>query len=128
MFFSKTNTMTPLDLFYQKQEEPLKSTYLALRDLIIKQDENISQSLKYGCPFFSYKGKMFCYLWYHKKFMQPYISFVEGKLLDDSLLLSEKRTRMKILLINQNEDFPIETISRLVNQAIDFYKTGQIKI
>ena len=120
--------MTKINLFYQKQKEPLKNTYLALGDYIMMQDQDITTSLKYGCPFFSYKGKMFCYLWYHKKFKQPYISFVEGKLLDDPLLLSEKRTRMKILLINQNEDFPIETISRLVNQAIDFYKTGQIKI
>ncbi len=119
--------MTPLDQFYEKQEEPLKSTFLALRDIIIKQDSSITHSLKYGCPFFSYKGKMFCYLWYHKKFKKTYISFVEGKLLDEPLLISENRARMKILLIDHNEDLPVELIAKLIKKAIDLYQSGQIK-
>ena len=108
--------MTPLDQFYDKQEEPLKSTYLALRDTILKQDENITQSLKYGLPFFSYKGKMFCYLWFHKKFKQPYISMVEGHLYNEPFMLLEKRARMKIMLVNPNEDLPIEQIEAIIQK------------
>ena len=115
--------MTPLDQFYDKQEEPLKSTYLALRDIILKQDENITQSLKYGLPFFSYKGKMFCYLWFHKKFKQPYISMVEGHLYNEPFMLLEKRARMKIMLVNPNEDLPIEQIEAIIQKGIAFYQS-----
>ncbi|GIZ09809.1 DUF1801 domain-containing protein [Flavobacterium sp. UMI-01] len=120
--------MTPLDEFYQRQQEPLKGVYLALRDIILKQDENITHSLKYGCPFFSYKGKMFCYLWFHKKFKQPYISLVEGMLFDEPFLLQEKRARMKIMLLDMDEDLPIEQIEAVIQKAISFYKTGLIKV
>ncbi|WP_418262342.1 DUF1801 domain-containing protein [Flavobacterium faecale] len=120
--------MTPLDEFYQRQEEPLKGIYLALRDIILKQDDNITHSLKYGCPFFSYKGKMFCYLWFHKKYKQPYISLVEGKLFEELFLLQEKRARMKIMLLDMDEDLPIEQIEAVIQKAISFYKTGLIKI
>ena len=115
--------MTPLDQFYDKQEEPLKSTYLALRDIILKQDENITQSLKYGLPFFSYKGKMFCYLWFHKKFKQPYISMVEGHLYKEPFMLLEKRARMKIMLIDPNGDLPIEQIEAIIQKGIAFYQS-----
>ncbi|WPR72931.1 DUF1801 domain-containing protein [Flavobacterium sp. NG2] len=120
--------MTPLDEFYQRQQEPLKGVYLALRDIILKQDENITHSLKYGCPFFSYKGKMFCYLWFHKKFKQPYISLVEGMLFEEPFLLQEKRARMKIMLLDMDEDLPIEQIEAIIQKAISFYQSGLIKI
>ena len=45
--------------------------------------------------FFCYKGKMFCYLWVHKKNKQPYLCIVEGKYFDEPFLIQEgylKRT------------------------------------
>ncbi len=61
-----------LDNFYLQQSEPTQGCLLALREIILKQDKNITAELKYGMPFFCYKGKMFCYLWVHKKYKQPY--------------------------------------------------------
>jgi hypothetical protein len=71
--------LTPLDNFYFQQEEPDKSCLLALREIILSQDTNITATWKYGMPFFCYKGKMFCYLWLHKTLHQPYIGIVEGE-------------------------------------------------
>lgn len=63
---------------------------------------------------------MLCYLWIHKKFKQPYIGFVDGHLLHDIGLLVEKRAKMKILLIDLNEDLPIEKIGCLLYKVIEY--------
>jgi hypothetical protein len=79
-------------------------------------------------PFFCYKGKMFCYLWFHKKHKQPYIGIVEGKRFDEPFLIQEDRSRMKIMLFDPNEDLPLQTIENILQKAINLYKTGEIKI
>jgi uncharacterized protein YdhG (YjbR/CyaY superfamily) len=120
--------MQSLAHFYLTQSEPGKTTMLALRDIILNQDINITNELKYGMPFFCYHGKMFCYLWFHKKYHQPYIGFVEGNYFDEPYLLKEKRSRMKIMLINPAADLPINEIKKMIHQAIQLYKSGFIKI
>jgi hypothetical protein len=49
--------ITPLDNFYLQQSESLKSCYLALRDIILAQSEQITPEWKYGCPFFLLQRK-----------------------------------------------------------------------
>lgn len=75
--------MRELDDFYLQHDEPIKGVLLALRGIILRQDKEITNILKYGMPFFCYKGKTFCYLWVHKKYRQPYIGIVEGKYFDE---------------------------------------------
>lgn len=111
--------MRELDLFYLNKEEPIRSCLLGLRDIILTVDNHITPEWKYKLPFFYYKGKMLCYLWIHKKYKQPYIGFVDGNLLNDKDLLTEKRARMKVLLVNANEDLPIEKIVRLLKTSIN---------
>ena len=120
--------LTQLDNFYLQKEEPVKGCLLALREIILKQDKDISAAWKYGMPFFCYQGKMFCYLWVHKKLHQPYIGIVEGKRFDHPNLIIEKRSRMKIMLFEAHQDLPIKAIQAILKQAIDLYKTGVIKI
>ncbi len=120
--------MKQLDNFYLQQTEPTKAIFLALKEIILKQDSNISSTLKYGMPFFCYKGKMFCYLWVHKKYQQPYIGIVEGKYFDEPFLIQENRSRMKIMLFDSKKDLPVKKIAAIVNKAISLYKTGKIKI
>jgi len=120
--------MKQLDDFYLKQEEPIKEIFLALKEIILKQDHNITHVLKYGMPFFCYKGKMFCYLWIHKKHKQPYIGIVEGKHFDEPFLIQEARSRMKIMLFNPDEDLPLDQIEFVIQKALNLYKTGIIKV
>jgi len=114
--------MKQLDDFYFKQEEPIQGIFLALKEIILKQDKDITNVLKYGMPFFCYKGKMFCYLWIHKKFKQPYIGIVEGKHFDEPFLIQEARSRMKIMLLDPNEDLPLERIETVLQKALELYK------
>jgi len=120
--------LTQLDNFYLQKDEPIRGCLLALKDIILKQDENISAEWKYGMPFFCYKGKMFCYLWVHKKYHQPYIGIVEGQRFDHPSLIIEKRSRMKIMLFEADQDLPVETIEDILKQALDLYRTGIIKL
>jgi len=120
--------LTQLDNFYLQKDEPIRGCLLALKDIILKQDENISAEWKYGMPFFCYKGKMFCYLWVHKKYHQPYIGIVEGQRFDHPHLIIEKRSRMKIMLVEADQDLPVETINDILRQVLDLYRTGVVKI
>jgi hypothetical protein len=120
--------MKQLDDFYLNQDEPEKGAFLALKEIILKQDPEITNVLKYGMPFFCYKGKMFCYLWIHKKLKQPYIGIVEGKHFDEPFLIQEKRSRMKIFMLNSEQDLPLEQIKSIIHKALNLYKSGLIKV
>lgn len=114
--------MTPIEEYYHYKEEPVKSCLLALRNQILQLDANITEAWKYRMPFFCYKGKMFCYLWIHKKTLQPYIGIVEGRQIEHPLLIQEERARMKIMLFNADEDLPVKTLNKILKQALALYK------
>jgi hypothetical protein len=123
-----TIDVNALDQYYLRQDEPTKSCLLALRAIVVAQDKDITHELKYGMPFFSFRGKMFCYLWVHKKLHLPYLGIVEGKRLNHPDLIMEKRSRMKIMLFDPEKDLPLNTIVSILQQALNFYKKGSIKI
>ena len=118
--------MTEIESYYSNQQEPIKGTLLALKYIVLSLDKNISHEWKYGMPFFCYKGKMFCYLWVHKKYKQPYLGIVEGIHMDEPYLLQEKRNRMKIMLLDANEDLPLYKIETLLKKLLKFYQTGDV--
>lgn len=113
--------LRPIDRFYLEKEEPDKSCLLALRTLIPSLDKDITEEWKYGLPFFYYRGKMFCYLWIHKKFKKPYIGIVKGNEIDHPLLLLEKRAKMKILLVDPGVDLPLAVIREVLGKALELY-------
>ncbi|WP_299430353.1 DUF1801 domain-containing protein [uncultured Maribacter sp.] len=105
--------------FYFNKQEPNKSCLLALRDIILKQSENITETTKYGMPCFCYHNKMFVYLWVDKKSTEPYILFVDGDKLIHSDLEIGKRAKMKIFRVNPTKDIAIEKLNLLLQMAID---------
>jgi Domain of unknown function (DU1801) len=114
--------LRPIDNWFLQKEEPSKTCLQFLREYILTQDTNITEAWKYGMPFFCYKGKMFCYLWVHKKYLQPYIGIVEGKKIDHPDLIIEKRARMKILLLDANKDLPIKKINAILKEVLSLYR------
>ena len=113
--------MSELELFYLQLDESYKDQLLTLRTHILQFDPNITEAWKYRMPFFCYKGKMFCYLWVHKKNGLPYIGIVEGRKIDHPDLIQEDRARMKILLIDP-EIVPVDKINKLLKDAIELYR------
>ncbi|MEL7002448.1 MAG: DUF1801 domain-containing protein [Bacteroidota bacterium] len=120
--------MEELSQYYLKHDEPNKSCLLALRGIILEQDQNVSETRKWGMPCFCYKKKMFCYLWIDKHTQRPYILMVEGKHLHHPELEQGERARMKIFRVDPNKDLPVETIRLLLQDALDLYRNGIIKI
>lgn len=110
-----------IDNYYLQKEEPLKSCLLALREHILDLHPDITEAWKYRMPMFCFKGKMFCYLWLKKQTHQPYIGVVKGNMLDHPMLIQEKRARMKILLLDANEDLPLDLINEILQEAMKFY-------
>jgi len=113
--------LSPIDNYFSQQPEPTKSCLEFLRVHILKLDENISEVWRYGMPFYCYNKKRFCYLWTHKKYQQPYLGIVDGKRMNHPDLIAEKRSRMKIFLIDPGEDIPIKKIDSILKEAISFY-------
>jgi hypothetical protein len=113
--------LKPADNYFMQKEEPAKSCLLALRKIILGHNKNIAESWKYGMPFYCYHGKMFCYLWTHKKYRQPYLGIVEGGKINHPLLIQEKRARMKIMLIDPLKNIPVKTIEGLLKKALAVY-------
>ena len=116
-----------LEEYYLSKPEPHKSTLLAMRDIVLSKDSKIVESLKYGLPFFNYRGNMFCYFSIEKKINQPYICMCEGLKLDHPLLDQKDRKRMKSLSIDVNEDIPIAVLDSILNDALKLYAEGIIK-
>jgi hypothetical protein len=120
--------LPPIDQFYLTKDEPNRGCLLALRDIILAQDPDITAEWKYNMPFFCYKGKMFCYLWIHKKTQLPFLGMVEGKHLHHPELMYEDRSRIKIMIIDPEADLPVDTIRFILNEALDLYRSGLIKV
>lgn len=114
--------LRPFDQYFLQQEEPDKSCLQFLRERINKLDPRITEEWKYGMPMFCIGGKMFCYVWVHKKYKQPYIGIVEGNKINHPDLLQEKRARMKILLVDPRKDIPVKKIEGILKEALTFYK------
>jgi hypothetical protein len=114
--------LRPIDQYFLQQEEPVKSCLQFLRTYILQQDTNITEAWKYRMPFYCYKGKMFCYLWVHKVYRQPYIGIVEGNSIHHPDLLTEKRARMKILLLDAGKDLPMKKINVILKEMLALYK------
>lgn len=110
--------MHEIDNFFLFQDEPIKSCLQSLRPYILGYDENITEAWKFNMPFYFFKKERFCYLWIHTKTGQPYIGFTDGKRLEHPLLMFEKRSRIKIMLIEPEKDIPVDDIDTVLKMAI----------
>lgn len=116
------------DKFYLTKDEPNKSCLLALRSIILKQNSLVSETRKYGMPCFCYKKKAFCYLWTDKNSQEPYILMVEGALLLHPALEQGSRAKMKILRVKPNEDIDVDLVKGILNDGLELYRSGAIKV
>lgn len=110
-----------IDEFYLKHSEGVNECLQALRQYILNYDPKITEAWKYRMPVFCYGKKMFCYLWTRKKTGQPYLGIVEGRNIDHPKLIQEKRSRMKIYLLDPDKDLPLADIDTIFQMAKAYY-------
>jgi Domain of unknown function (DU1801) len=108
----------PIDTYFLEKDEPIKGCLLFLREYILNLDDGLSETWKYGMPFYCYRGKMFCYLWVHKKYKQPYLGLVDGGKMNHPMLIQEKRARMKIMLFDPAKDLPVKALRSVLREAL----------
>lgn len=113
--------LTKIEEFYEKQTEPNKSCFLALRGLILNFSPDIQELVKYGLPFYYYKKKPFCYIWKDKKTNEPYIGMHKGFLIEHPSLIKGNRTRIKILPVPPLEDISKTTLYDVFKLALEHY-------
>ncbi|REC80277.1 DUF1801 domain-containing protein [Chryseobacterium elymi] len=115
--------MNPIQEYFYRIKEPERSTLLFLRDSILASDpENITETFSFGLPFIKYKKKMLCYFYYSKKYKKHYLSFYHGDKLDYPELILDGRKKFKILLIDPEEDLPVEFILNLTEEIKKYIK------
>ncbi|MCC8134519.1 MAG: DUF1801 domain-containing protein [Tannerellaceae bacterium] len=114
--------------YYVSLQEPQQSCLLALRSLILAQDENIRETQKYGMPCFCYRKNIFCYLWTDKKTSEPYILMAEGIYLNHPALEKGSRSRMKILKVDPGKNLPVTIIKEILTEGVALYINGIVKV
>ncbi len=108
-----------LDNYYLKQPEPMQGCLLALKDIILGLDKNITHHRRFQIPFFYYKDKKLSYLWVTKKKLQ--MGFIEDKNIHpkkEGLRLKDKYTS---ILIDPHADLPIDLIIKELKAKIALY-------
>jgi hypothetical protein len=116
--------MEDLHNYYLDKQEPIKSCLLGLQSLLLNYDSDISETFKWGCPCFLYKGKIFCFLSIEKKTKQAYILFEGGKHLAHPSLELKNRKWMKSINIDPEQDFDIDMLHEILEEAIGLHKAG----
>ena len=109
------------------REEPVRGCLWALRRIILNRDTNITEAWKNRMPFFCYKGKMFCYLWFDKKTKFPYLEIVNCKKIAHPGLVQDGRSRMKIIKFDPDHDLPLETILSILDASLILHTSGAIQ-
>ena len=79
------------DRFYLQKEEPVKSCLIALREIILKQDREITVPWKYGMPFSVIKEKCFVISGCTRLFKSHILVLWKGTILKQSPDLYRKR-------------------------------------
>lgn len=107
-----------VDHFFNSLEEPHRSCLLFLRRFILGFSEKITEQRKYNTPFYYYDKKWLCFISYHPKTKEIYISFVNGYKIDNPELVSEGRKKMKIFYVDASEDVDVRSLGTILQEAI----------
>ena len=113
--------ISDLEAYYIAQEEPTRSCLIALRQFILQLNDAMSETWTHRMPMFRYRGKLFCYLWIEKKTYTPYIGIYRGLEVEHPKLDLGNRNKMKIMMIDPEEDLPTKDLLDIFSQALALY-------
>ena len=105
-----------LEGYYLSKPEPYQSCLLALRDIILSANADISHERKFQIPFFTYKGKKLAYLWLDKKKLK--MGFCLDKSLQPVMEGVRPKDQYESVIIDPDADIPINIILNKLNYYI----------
>ncbi len=109
-----------LENYYLKHPEPIQGCLLALRNLILRIDDQITHERKFQIPFFYYKGKKLCFLWVNKK--KLLIGFIVDKSIYPVVPGVKRNDDMETLQIDPNADLPVKIVLEKLLQLMKLYE------
>jgi hypothetical protein len=108
-----------LENYYLKHPEPIQGCLLALKNIILCVNREITQRQQYQIPFFYYKGKKLCFLWVNKK--KLLLGFVVDKTILPVVTGVKRKDEMETIEIYPREDLPVQIIQDKILQLIKLY-------
>lgn len=111
-------SMTELENFYESLEEPNKGCFLFLRKHFLELGSEYTEHWKWKLPFFYYKKKPFCYIWFDKKTNFPYVCFTRSLHINRPEMQLGERKKMKAFTINPNSDIDIKTLNEIIKESL----------
>lgn len=110
-------SLTTLNSYYEKQEAMIRECLLALKDIILSVDDNITHVRKYQIPFFCYKEFNLGFLWVYRK--KIIVGFIEDKKTFCQPMAGKRRDRVMMTMeINPLEDIPINIIKQNISKIV----------
>lgn len=111
-----------VDHYFESLAEPERSCLLFLRQFILNYSDTITEKRKFNTPFYYVNGKWMCFISYHPKLKEIYISFVDGFKMLHPQLVSEGRKKMKIFRVDASEDLDVKGLADILSLAIQLKK------
>lgn len=99
-------------------DEPERISMEILREIIFETIPQIEESIKFNCPFYSYKG-LLCYIYWNKTYKKVALGFVKGFRLEDKhSVLNSDTSQIKKLFFDDPESIDIKVIQYFLKQAV----------
>jgi hypothetical protein len=109
-----------LENYYLKQPEPIQGCLLALKNIILSVDKEISHRRLYQIPVFYYREKKLAFLWVHRK------RLLFGIITDKNILKFPEGVRRKdqyeTMEVDPAKDIPIDNIIDRIQGQINLYR------
>ncbi len=111
----KKERMNPAENYILSQQEPWRSILIELQAIIKHTIPELEESFKWSLPFYSYKGRMFCFLNFRKKFVD--IGFPSGihiEIHKDRLIAGEGRKNLRSLRYYSQDEIEVKILQEVL--------------
>ena len=110
--------MNPAEEYILAKPEPWRSMLMELQAVIKHTVPDVEESYKWHLPFYSLKGKMFCFLNFRKTFVD--VGFPKGILIrgfDDVLIAGEGRKQLRSLRYHALEEIDVHKLEQVLKSV-----------
>jgi len=107
--------MNPAEEYILAKSEPWRSMLMELQAVIKHTIPDLEEGYKWHLPFYSLKGKMFCFLNFRKTFVD--VGFPKGVLIqgfDDVLIAGEGRKQLRSLRYRSPEEIDVRKLEEVL--------------
>jgi hypothetical protein len=112
--------MIDVSVYYSQLNEWQIQLFEEISEFILLAHPNISMKLKYGVPFFEYRGG-FIYFSYNKSEKATILGFTRGHLFQQTnqfLVANQGQTQVRHLVFKENEPIDWSKLTECIREAI----------